>query len=306
MTSEIDRMRVFLAVAELSSFTGAAASLGLPKASVSTAIQQLETQLGTRLLHRTTRRVTLTQDGQLFLARAHDLVGDLDELLGLFQHEGVAVRGRLRVDMPVGAARDVIIPALPELLAAHPELELELSSTDRFVDLVREGFDCVVRVGPRVDAGAIVRTLGHYRVISCASREYLARRGTPRTLDELADHHLIHYASSFGGVPDGFECRDPQTGELVTIDMPGTITVNNSAAYTAACQTGLGIIQVPVVGVRALLERGELVEILPTHRPAPMPVSLLYPHRRHLPRRVRVVMDWIADRLRPHLIEGGG
>lgn len=294
-------MRVFLRVAELSSFTAAAGSLGMPKASVSTAIQQLEAQLGTRLLHRTTRRVMLTQDGQLFFVRAQELVHDLDDLTSLFQGEGEALRGRIRVDMPVGAARDVIIPALPELLAKHPELELELSSTDRFVDLVREGFDCVLRVGPRGDASAIVRTVGHYRVISCASRDYLERHGTPDSLDELAGHRLVHYASSFGGQPDGFEYVDPESGQAESIPLRGSITVNNATAYAAACRAGLGIIQVPEVGVRTWLERGELVELLPAYRPAPLPVSLLYPDRRHLPRRVRVVMDWMAERLRPHL-----
>lgn len=300
--SEIERMRVFLRVAELSSFTAAASSLGMPKASVSTAVQQLETRLGTRLLHRTTRRVTLTQDGQLLFERAQELVRDLDDLTSLFQGEGEALRGRIRIDMPVGAARDVIIPALPELLAAHPELELELSSTDRLVDLVREGFDCVLRVGPRGEASAVARTIGHYRVISCASREYLARHGTPRSLAELVGHRLVHYASSFGGPPDGFEYVDPDSGRVESIPLRGVITVNNSGAYSAACAAGLGIIQVPAVGVRSGLERGELVEILPAYRPAPLPVSLLYPDRRHLPRRVRVVMDWMAERLRPHLM----
>jgi DNA-binding transcriptional LysR family regulator len=274
----------------------------MPKASVSTAVQQLEAWLGTRLFHRTTRRVTLTQDGQLLRERAQELVHELDDLGSLFRGEGEALRGRIRMDMPVGAARDVIIPALPELLAMHPELELELSSTDRFVDLVREGFDCVLRVGSRGDASAIVRTIGHYRMISCASREYLARHGTPRSLAELAGHRLVHYASSFGGPPDGFEYVEPDSGRVESIPLSGAITVNNSGAYSAACLAGLGIIQVPDVGVRPWLERGELVEILPGHRPAPLPVSLLYPDRRHLPRRVRVVMDWMAERLRPHLL----
>jgi DNA-binding transcriptional LysR family regulator len=304
--SQIDRMRVFLRVAELSSFTAAAESLGLPKASVSTAVQQLETELGARLLHRTTRRVSLTQDGQVFFDRAQDLVNDLDELTGLFQREGAALRGRLRVDMPVGSARDVIIPQLPEFLRQHPGLELELSSTDRFVDVVREGFDCVLRVGLRLDSSLIVRTIGHYRIVNCASRDYVKHHGLPQALDELGEHRLVHYVSTLGNPVDGFEYVDPESGEERTIAMRGAITVNNSPAYSAACLAGLGIIQVPAIGVRAELESGELVELLPDFRPAPMPVSLLYPHRRHLPRRTRVFMDWIAELLQPHMIEGGG
>jgi DNA-binding transcriptional LysR family regulator len=302
--SQIDRMRVFLRVAELSSFSAAAVSLGLPKASVSTAIQQLETELGARLLHRTTRRVSLTQDGQLFFERAQDLVAELDELTGLFQREGAAIHGRLRVDMPVGTARDVIIPRLPELLAAYPGLEIELSSTDRFVDIVREGFDCVLRVGVKADSSLIVHTLGHYRIINCAGRGYIERHGSPRTLDELREHRLVHYVSTLGSPADDFEYVEH--GDIRSIPMHGAITVNNSGAYLAACLAGLGIIQVPAVGVRAQLESGELVELLPEFRAAPMPVALLYPNRRHLPRRTRVFMDWVTELLQPHLLEGGG
>ena len=300
--SQIDQMRVFLRVAELSSFTAAAASLGLPKASVSTSIAQLEADLGARLLHRTTRKVSLTQDGNMFFERAQDLVADLDELTGLFQHEGAALRGRLRVDMPVGAAQEVIIPRLPQLLAEHPLLEIELSSTDRFVDVVREGFDCVLRVGAKPDSSLIARTLGHYPLINCASREYVDRFGSPRSLADLSEHRLVHYASTWGHPAEGFEYVD--RGESRSVAIRGAITVNNSAAYLAACLAGLGIIQVPMMGVRQLLDSGELVEVMPKHRAAPMPVALLYPNRRHLPRRVRVFMDWVAELLRPHLIEG--
>jgi DNA-binding transcriptional LysR family regulator len=295
-------MRVFLRVAELSSFTAAAASLGLPKASVSTAIAQLETELGARLLHRTTRKVSLTQDGHVFRERAQDLVADLDELTGMFQHDNVALRGRLRVDMPVGTAREVIIPRLPELLVKHPGLELELSSTDRFVDVVREGFDCVLRVGVKSDSSLIARALGHYRMINCASRGYVERFGMPRSLADLAEHRLVHYASTWGHPADGFEYVDH--GEDRSIAMRGAITVNNSSAYVAACLAGLGIIQVPAVGMGPQLDSGELVEVLPKHCPAAMPVALLYPNRRHLPRRTRVFMDWVAELLRPYMMEG--
>jgi DNA-binding transcriptional LysR family regulator len=300
--SQIDRMRVFLRVAELSSFTAAAASLGLPKASVSTAVQQLETELGARLLHRTTRRVTLTHDGQVFFDRARELLGELDELTGSFQGEGAPLRGRLRVDMPIATARDVIIPRLPEFLGQHPGLTIELSSTDRFVDIVREGFDCVMRVGVRGDSSLIARTLGHYRQINCVSRGYLEQYGSLQSLESLSEHRLVHYVSTFGNAVDGFEYVDPRSGEARSIAMRGLITVNNSSAYLAACLAGLGIVQIPVVAVRAPLERGELVEVLPEFCPAPMPVALLYPNR-HLPRRTRVFMDWMAALLRPHMLE---
>jgi DNA-binding transcriptional LysR family regulator len=273
----------------------------LAKASVSTAVQQLETQLGTRLLHRTTRRVSLSQDGRVLYERAQDLIHDLDELTTLFQAEGAALRGRLRVDMPVAVARDVVIPALPQFLAAHPELELELSSTDRLVDIVREGFDCVLRVGSRADSSSMVRTLGHYRVVNCASPGYIERFGLPTSVTELADHQLVHYTSTLGDPADEFEYIEPGSQAELSVPMRGAFTVNNSAAYLAACLAGLGIIQVPVVGVMAELAKRELVELLPGLCPAPMPVSWLSPNRRHLPRRTRVCMDWIAGLLSPHL-----
>ena len=299
----VDQIRVFLRVAELSSFTAAATSLGLAKASVSAAVQELEGQLGTRLLHRTTRRVSLTQDGELFLARAQDLVDDLDELTGLFSEEGGPLRGRLRVAVPIGVARDAIIPALPSLYAEHPQLEIELSVSDRYVDVVREGFDCVLRVGARADSSLIARPVGHYRMVHCASWGYLARFGTPRSPAELSGHRLIRYASTLGGPTGGFDYLDPATGEERTVPLPGVITVDNSEAYVAACLAGLGIIQVPVVGVQRQLASGELIELLPDHPPAPLPVTLLYPARRNLPRRVRVFMDWLTALLRPRMAE---
>ena len=298
--SQIDRMRVFLRVAELSSFTAAAASLGLPKASVSTAVQQLEAELGARLLHRTTRRVTLTQDGQVFFDRAQELLGHLDELTSTFQDEGAALRGRLRVDMPLATARDIIIPRLPEFLRQHPGIELELSSTDRLVDVVREGFDCVLRIGARVDSSLVVRKIGRYRVINCASREYVERCGLPLSIHDLAEHRLVHYVSTLGSPVDDFDYIED--GEERSVPMRGVVTVDNSGAYLAACLAGLGIIQVPAVGVLAQLESGLLVEVLPDFRPAPIPVSLLYPHRRHVPQRVRSFMDWVAEQLQPLLI----
>ena len=150
----LDTMTIFARVAELSSFTQAAEALSLPKASVSNAVQQLENQLGTRLLQRTTRKVQLTHDGQAYYERCKDMLADMDELQGMFQQQGAgAVRGRVRVDMTTGLARHAVIPRLPQLLQKHPLLELELSCTERRVDLIREGFDCVVRAGSIVDPG---------------------------------------------------------------------------------------------------------------------------------------------------------
>jgi DNA-binding transcriptional LysR family regulator len=297
----LDRMQIFARVAELASFTQAAQVLGIPKANASLAVQQLEAQLGTRLLHRTTRRVQLTQDGQVYYERCKDLLDDVEELQTLFAHpDGANLRGRVRIDMSTGIARQLVLPRLPELLQRHPLLEVELSSTDRRVDLVREGFDCVIRVGPVSDPGLVARPLGWVRVATCASPGYLARKGTPRTLADLAQHDLVHYVSTLGTRSAGFETEDAR-GTPQFHAMGGRVTVNSAEAYLGACAAGLGLIQAPLLGVRELIDRGLLVEVLQDHPAPPMPVTLLYAHRRHLPQRVRVVMDWLAGVVQAHL-----
>jgi DNA-binding transcriptional LysR family regulator len=295
----LDAMQIFARVAELTSFSRAAEDLGLPKASASTAVQQLESSLGTRLLHRTTRKVQLTQDGRAYYERCKDLLADMDELQSMFAHSRQSLRGRLRVDMPTGTARNYIIPRLAEFLSAHPELEVELSSTDRRVDLIREGFDCVLRVGTLGDSTLIARPLGAFRIINCASPAYLKKYGTPRKLEDLRKHKLVHYLTSFGAKPDGFEYADGAVYREIAMD--GALTVNNAEAYEAACVAGLGLIQVPGLGIQPLLDKGLLVEVLPKFRAAPMPVTLLYAARRNLSKRVQVFMNWMAETLRPHL-----
>jgi DNA-binding transcriptional LysR family regulator len=297
--NQLDAMRVFLRVTELASFTQAATSLGLPKASVSAAVHQLETELGTRLLHRTTRKVQATQDGQVYYQRCKDLLADVDDLQTLFQ-SGAALTGRIRVDMPSGLAAHYVVPRLPEFFAQHPGIDIELSSTDRRVDLVREGFDCVIRIGEVGDTSLIARHIGHYPVVNCVSRGYVERYGLPESLEALAHHKLVHYVLNLGGPSPGFEYVDADGVER-SLPMPGALVVNNAAAYSAACLAGLGLIQVPELAVRSLLAAGTLVEVLPQHRCAPMPVSLLYANRRHLPRRVRAFMDWVSEVLRQTL-----
>jgi DNA-binding transcriptional LysR family regulator len=294
----LDILRIFQRVAELGGFTRAADSLGLPKASVSTAVARLEATLGTQLLHRTTRRVQLTADGQTFYQRSLDLVDDMDELHGMFR-QARQLKGRLRVDMTAGLARGYVIPKLPEFLAEHPLLHMEISSTDRIVDLVREGFDCVVRAGAVADSALVARPLGLMPIASCASPAYLARHGTPRTVQDLDGHQLVHYVGTLGQRSPGFEYRHGEG--YATRALPGPITVNSGDAYLACALAGLGIIQIPRVGVRSLLDSGALVELLPDAPAEAMQLTLLYPQRRHLPRRVSACMDWLASVLTPHL-----
>ncbi|MBV8603761.1 MAG: LysR family transcriptional regulator [Pelomonas sp.] len=295
-----DAMRSFVRVAELASFTQAAQVLGLPKASVSGAVQRLEAELGTRLLHRTTRRVQLTPDGEAFLERCKDLLADLDELQQLFRPARAGLQGRLRVDMPAGVARLHVLPRLPEFMAAHPQLQIELSSTDRRVDLVREGFDCVLRVGSLAESSLVARPLGRLPQLNLASREYVRAHGLPRRLEDLAGHRLIHYAPTLGARAAGFEYVDA-AGAPQQFAMAGALTVNNSEAYEAACLAGAGIIQAPGLGLRELIEDGRLVVLMPDHCAPSMPVSLVYAHRRQLAQRVQHFMNWLTDLLVPLL-----
>lgn len=298
--SFLDHLQVFARVAELSSFTQAADSLGLPKASVSMAVQQLESRLGVRLLHRTTRKVTLTHDGSAFYERCKDALSDMDELQTMFQTQSAsALKGRVRLDMSTVIARNAVVPRLPDILALHPLLQIEISSTERRVDLIREGFDCVVRAGTVKDAGLIARPVGPLRMANCVSPQYVQRYGTPLTLEDLPKHRLVHYAATLGAKPVGFEYS--KAGEDIAVPMEGSVTVNNAEAYQAACLAGLGIIQAPQVGVRELLQQGRLLEVLPQWRAAPMPLSLVYASRRNQSARVRAVMDWLHAVLVEHL-----
>lgn len=297
--NKLDLYKTFARVTELASFTQASESLGLPKSTVSEHVRLLEELLGARLLQRTTRKVQATQDGLVLYERCKDMLDQVDELESLFRQDQGVLRGRLRIDLPTVTAREYVLPHLTEFTDRYPHLELEVSATDRRVDLVREGFDCVLRVGELPDATLVARPLGVLRQANYASPAYLERYGTPKTLADLAHHRLVHYVPTLGSRSGGFEYQ--QDGKTQRIAMAGTMTVNNTDCYNVACLSGFGIIQAPVAGKRECLARGELVEILPEFVAAPMNVTLLYAHRRNLPQRVRVFMDWLAVTLEPQL-----
>jgi len=298
MSLDLAAVRAFLAVAGTGSFTRAGEQLSLAKSRVSLLVQGLESQLGSRLLQRTTRSVRLTPDGEQFKERAERLVAEVEELETLFSAPS-SLKGRLRFDLPMGLARDRVIPRLPEFLAAHPHLELQVSSSDRRVDLLREGFDCVVRVGPLTDSSLQARKLGTLAMSNVASASYVLKYGNPKTLDELAAHVVVHYSTRLDAERPAFEYQDGERSREVA--MRSLITVNNTDAYHAACSAGLGIIQVPRIAVLAGLASGALVEVLPQFPCAPLPVSLVHAYGRSAPRRVRALMDWLAKVLVPHL-----
>jgi DNA-binding transcriptional LysR family regulator len=297
--NELDTIQVFLKVAELESFSGAARQLGLPNATVSAAVRQLEQQLGTRLLQRTTRRVQMTQEGEAFHARSREVLDQVDSLRGMFRSGADVLTGRLRVDMPVALASELVLPRLGEFMAKHPQLAIDLGTADRRVDLIREGYDCVLRAGVLLDSSLVARPLGSYRLANCASPAYLAQYGTPQRLEDLLHHRLIHYDAQLGGSGAAWEWFDGAQTHYAPVG--SMLTVNGTASYKAACLAGLGLIQVPRAGLRELIEAGKLVEVMPDYRPAPMPVSFVYPTRKHVPARAVAFMDWVAGLLKPYL-----
>jgi len=296
----IEQYRVFLQVAELGSFIQAARVLKLPRATVSAAVQKLEADVGTRLLHRTTRKVSLTADGSQLLERARQVLLDIDDIDQLFQTHQQHVVGRLNVDAPSRIARRLIIPALPDLLRCYPGLQLCLGSTDRAINPIEEGVDCVIRFGTPESSSLVVKPLGQVLLVNCASPGYLDEWGVPGHPDDLEDGHLcVGYAPTLGVqelpweyVLDGVE----QSRAL-----PSQVVVNNAENYIASCCAGLGLIQVPLFDVRHLLGAGVLVEVMPAYRAAPMMVSVLYPDRRQRSRRLGMFIDWFATLIEPFL-----
>lgn len=297
----IDLFRVFTRVVDAGSFTRAADSLGLPRSSVSAAVAELEGRVGARLLHRTTRKVAPTLDGAAFYERCLRVIADVEETERLFRQGDAKPSGKLRVDVPGRIGRLVVAPALPAFLDEFPGIDLILGATDRAVDLVEESVDCVLRVGPLTDSGLIARTVGTLPLINVASPGYLARHGLPAGPDDLANHWAVNYASPASGRVEAWDWMEG--GNLHTLPMRARVTVNSAEACIACCLAGLGLVQIPAYDVRRHLEAGELVEVMPDHRAEPLPMTLLYPHRRHLSHRVRVFADWLERLLRQQVAQ---
>jgi LysR family transcriptional regulator for bpeEF and oprC len=293
----IDRlhaMRTFTRVVELEGFTRAAQSLRLPKASVSTIVANLEADLGVRLLNRTTRHVSVTPDGAAYYERVVRILAEIEDAEADLKRASTAPKGKLRVDLPVTLARGVIIPALPGFMDKYPDLELQVGVSDRPVDLLGEGVDCVVRGGPQADSSLIARRIGELRLLRCASRGYLDRAGRPATLQELQRHRAIHYFSSRTGRIFEFDYVDAR-GQIQTIDMPRHLSVNDADASLAAGLAGLGVLELGALSVQPYLASGELELVLPAYEPSPVPLFVMYPQNRHLSMKVRVFVDWVAE-----------
>lgn len=288
---QVKAMKVFVRIYERSSFTLAADDLNLPRATLTHTLNQFEAWLGTRLLERSTRRVRPTLDGEAYYQRCVLLLAELEEAELAFR--GVAPKGRLRVDLHGTLAKYFVIPALPQFMARYPEIELSISEADRFVDLIAEGVDCVLRAGTLGDSALIGRRVATLRQVTCASPTYLRKYGEPKCLADLATHRAVNYVSRTTAKLFPFEFM--VDGELEEVIIEGALSVFGAEIYSASAVAGLGIIQCPHYRMAELIEQGVMREILTDTPPPPMPVSVLYPHNRHLSPRVRVFVDWLSE-----------
>lgn len=298
---ELNELRIFCRVAELASFTKAADHLNMAKGRVSTIVQLLETEVGTRLLQRTTRSVRLTPDGEIFLSRCKEILMESDQLQGMFRPIAGDLRGSIRIDMPGLFAQELVLPKLTELLSTHPQLDLGISINDRRVDIVREGVDCLLRIGPLPDSDLVARTIGMMKMCNLASPAYIKQHGVPRSLGDLSQHRIIHYASNLRN--EGAGLRYAYDGTVRTVPMRSALAVNSGTFLQTACLKGLGIIQMSAPTCQRLINSGELIEVLPEYTPPPLQVSLLLSHRRHLVPRVEAVVNWIIQVTRPHMLD---
>ncbi|MBV6660554.1 LysR family transcriptional regulator [Pseudomonas yamanorum] len=288
---QVKAMKVFVRIYERSSFTLAADDLNLPRATLTHTLNQFESWLGTRLLERSTRRVRPTLDGEAYYLRCVQLLAELEEAELAFR--SVAPKGRLRVDLHGTLAKYFVIPALPQFMARYPEIELSISEADRFVDLIAEGVDCVLRAGTLGDSALIGRRVATLRQVTCASPAYLRKYGEPKRLADLGEHRAVNYVSRTTAKLFPFEFM--VDGQVQEVTIEGALSVFGAEIYSASAVAGLGIIQCPHYRIAELINQGVMQEILTDTPPPPMPVSVLYPQNRHMSPRVRVFVDWLAE-----------
>jgi LysR family transcriptional regulator for bpeEF and oprC len=296
--NKLQAMEVFVQVVDAGSFTRAADALQLPKATVSTLVQGLEAALSAKLLHRTTRQVTVTTDGAAYYERCLRILSDVRDAEESVSRTRLSPSGRLRVDAPTGLSSEILVPALPMFFERYPDITLELGSSDRPVDLVEEGVDCAVRGGELVDTSLIARRVGVLNFVTAASPIYLRRFGTPQHPRELGNHRCVNYFSAKTGKTYDWDFR--RGDEKIEVALPGTIALNDSNAYVQAGLAGLGIIQMTDYLMMQHVLSGRMVQVLPDWTSEPLPVHVVYPQNRHLSAKVRVFVEWVAELFAKH------
>lgn len=289
---QIQAMRIFTRIVELQSFSRAAEDLNLPRATVSTTLKRLELRLGVRLLVRTTRRLHITDEGEIYYHRCLQLLDALAETDALFAHQRRQPQGKVRVDMPHSLAREVVIPALPAFTARYPQIEVTITANDSAIDLLHHGVDCVLRAWPSAEEQLVTHARAALPQITCASPGYLAEYGRPLSPQALAGHRMVGYHFRPGQQAEALEFR--QNDETTAVRLPCALNVSGADAYIAAGRSGFGLIQAARHALQRELAAGELVEVMAETTPPPMPVWLMHPPGRFIAPRVRVMLDWLA------------
>jgi DNA-binding transcriptional LysR family regulator len=285
-----EAMRAFVRIVERRSFTLAAQDIGVPRSTITQTIKQLEARLGVRLIQRTTRTVSPTLDGEAYYRRCMAIIDDVEDAEGAFG--GTKPKGMLRIEVQGTLARHFLMPGLPEFFAQYPDIEITMSEGDRYVDLVREGVDCVLRFGVLPDSDMIARRVGLLQRMTYAAPDYIARFGMPADIAALSGHRMVglRRLSTASLEPLQFSVGD----SVQRLTLPAPMSVTGPESYIVSARLGLGLVQMPNFHAVADVARGTLVRVLPDFPPLAVPVSLLYPPNRQLSPRVRLFMDWAA------------
>lgn len=284
-------LRTFVRIAEAGNFSKAADQLAIPRSTVSKLLQDLEDHLGTKLIQRTTRTLSVTPAGAQYYERARRLLGDLDDMDTATRHTRVQPKGRLRVDIGSILANRLLLPLLPRFQAAYPDIELRVGVSDRPADLISEGIDCVIRGGALADTTLIARKLCEMDFVTCCHKSYLEQHGRPAHPADIEQHHrIVGYFSSLTGKVTPL--RFTRGEEVLEIDARAAVAVNESTAHLSALATGMGIGQTFRWFVQDMLDRGEMAALLEDWQAPRHPLYILYPPNRHLNATVRVFVDW--------------
>jgi LysR family transcriptional regulator for bpeEF and oprC len=288
-------MQAYVRVVEAGTFTKAADSMGLPKPTVTRLIQTLESHLQTKLLNRTTRRVTVTADGAAYYERAARILGEMDELESSMSRAKANPRGRLRIDVGASVGQLLLIPALPDFHARYPEIQIDLGVSDRPVDLIGENVDCVLRAGEITDQSLVARRIGEFHLLMCATPAYLKRYGTPTHPTDLEGdvHRVVNFMSHRTGRPHPFTfTRGSERHEITGRHI---VSVNDSSANLAAGLASLGLFRTTTFQAQAHIASGALVPVLLDWCADRIPIHVVYPPNRHLSTKLRVFVDWAAE-----------
>ncbi|EPL7543804.1 hypothetical protein AZ029_004946 [Klebsiella pneumoniae] len=292
MMDKLEGMKAFIRVVDAGSFTRASEQMGLPKSTVTRLVQALENALGVKLLNRTSRRLNMTEQGEIYYQGTVNLLEQMDVIEGNIRAVSGLPKGKVRVEMPHALGCYYVIPRLPEFIAAFPDVQIEVSISNQTSDLIGKNFDCVIRIGHLYHESLIARSLGTLKLMTCASPEYLNRRGKPDQPGELMQEHtVIQLVSPHTGRP--FEQKISKHGHDVSLRGQWSLSVNDSVAAFNAGKAGLGVVTTYQFLVEDLLKAGDLIELFPEWQGEEIPVHIAWPENRHLPAKTRAFIDWI-------------